>query len=177
MSEKSTKVKYVSWSAVEEAISHIAKQIKESHVPEVVIAIVKGGLIPARVLVDALAIEEIGFIEVKFYKGIGVAGDKPSVKSIALPQIRGKSVLVVDDVVDSGRTMQLAIDIVSAHVPRSLRSAVLYVKPWSTYIPDYYHAITDEWIIFPWEVCESIKEGVLLLDSEFVKASERCELD
>lgn len=172
--DKETKVKYVSWSTIQEILKILAKRISKNYEPEVIIAIAKGGLVPARILADLLGVGEMGFIEVKFYKGVAIRGEKPFIKSIALPQIRDKKVLVVDDVVDSGRTIQLVIDTLAVHAPLAVRSTALYVKPWSTYFPDYFYAVTDEWIVFPWEICEAIREGVFVSNSEFINESRYC---
>lgn len=176
MNKRPVKVRYVSWNDIQEVLNALAKHIAESYIPSVIISIAKGGLIPARILADLLNVDEMGFIEVKFYKGIGIRGEKPFIRSIALPQLRDKNVLVVDDVADSGRTIQLVVDTISVYAPKSLKSSVLYVKPWSTFTPDYYYSITDEWLVFPWEVCEAVREGVTLLDSEFVDTSRYCRL-
>lgn len=168
------RVRYVTWSDVQRILANLAKTVSSVYRPEVIVAIAKGGLIPARVISDILGVEETGYIEVKFYKGVGIRGEKPFVKSIAVPLIKDKNVLIVDDVVDSGRTVQLVIDTLSVYAPRVLKSLVLYVKPWSTYNPDFYYEVTNDWIVFPWEVCETLKEGIFIDVDEFKKASNYC---
>ncbi|MEM0246207.1 MAG: phosphoribosyltransferase family protein [Desulfurococcaceae archaeon] len=174
MDSETAKVKYISWNAVRGALNELAKRVAKEYKPEVIVAIAKGGLVPARVLSDLLGVEEIGLVEAKFYRGVAIRGDKPFIKSLALPRIQGRSVLVVDDVVDSGRTIQLVIDTLAVQAPKALKSAVLYLKPWSTYTPDYFYAVANEWIVFPWEVCEALNEGVLIRDEEFVDTSKYC---
>ena len=63
--------------------------------------------------------------------------------------IEGKRVLVVDDVVDSGRTLALVLDLLT-NVGAQPRSAVVYAKPTTVVEPDYVWARTDKWIVFPW---------------------------
>lgn len=169
------RVKYVSWSEVYEAIGYLVDRLlNNSFKPDIIIAIAKGGLIPSRIVVDMLGIEEIGFIEVKFYKSIGVRGEKPYIKTMGVPPLSKKKILIVDDVVDSGRTMQLSIDVLATRAPSEIKSLVLYMKPWSTYTPDYYYKMVDEWIVFPWEVCESIKEGITIDNKEYAEESKYC---
>jgi len=55
-----------------------------------------------------------------------------------------------------------------------MKTLVIYLKPWSTYIPDYYYEVTNEWIVFPWEICETIKEGVVLDVREFQELGGKC---
>jgi hypoxanthine phosphoribosyltransferase len=168
------KTRFVSWSEIQQAIFTLGNRVVKSFKPDVIIAIAKGGLIPARILSDVLMMDEVGYIEVKFYKGVGVRSEKPFIKYLAIPPLKDKNVLIVDDVVDSGRTIQLVIDTLSVHAPRIMKTLVIYLKPWSTYIPDYYYEVTNEWIVFPWEICETIKEGVVLDVREFQELGGKC---
>lgn len=62
-------------------------------------------------------------------------------------------VLCVDDISDSGHTLQFLYDKVhtSARVEK-LVTATLYYKECSVFQPDFYVEKTDKWIVFPWEV-------------------------
>ena len=64
--------------------------------------------------------------------------------------IVGKRLLVVDDVADSGRTLDLVLDVLRNHHPDEVRSAVLYTKPRTIVQPDYSWRETNLWINFPW---------------------------
>lgn len=64
-----------------------------------------------------------------------------------LPEIL-PPVLVVDDLVDTGRTM---LGIVEHLKKQKVLTAVLYLKPWSCYIPDFWVAKTEAWITFWYE--------------------------
>lgn len=57
-------------------------------------------------------------------------------------------VLIVDDLADTGRTM---LGIVERLRKQKVLTAVLYKKPWSTYIPDFWVKMTQSWIIFWYE--------------------------
>ena len=59
------------------------------------------------------------------------------------------TVLVVDDVADTGRTLELVHRFCAGHV-RQVRTAVLYAKPHSVIECDYVWRRTDRWINFPW---------------------------
>ncbi|MEM4482050.1 MAG: phosphoribosyltransferase family protein [Desulfurococcaceae archaeon] len=169
------KTRYATWIDIHEALGKLSSKVMGEFKPQVLIAIAKGGLLPARIIADILGVDEIGFIEVKLYKSIGIRSEKPYIKLIGVPPIMDKDVLVVDDVIDSGRTMQLVIDTLSKYTPRSIKALAIYIKPWSTYVPDYYYARTDEWIVFPWEICESAREGVELDHPEYINISHYCQ--
>ena len=57
--------------------------------------------------------------------------------------------LVVDDVADTGHTLELVREVLAQHVAEA-RTAVLYHKPRSIVSPDYVWMPTDRWIDFPW---------------------------
>ena len=64
-----------------------------------------------------------------------------------------KSVLLVDDIHDSGRTLQKVIHHLQRRRPRALRTATLFYKHHAHLPPDF-HARTvapDVWVVFPWE--------------------------
>ncbi len=160
MSERS-KFLTLNWDDVEKALTAIAmKIIKSDYTPQAVIGIMRGGWIPARVLSDLLEIHGMGAVEIKFYRGIEERGERPVITQPLLLNVRDKNVLIVDDVVDTGKSLQVAINAISLHGPRAIRSAAIYTKPWSLVRPDYYYGETDKWIIFPWETREVVKEIV-----------------
>lgn len=176
MESSKPRIRYLKWREILDIVASLSRDIANRYSPDVLVFIAKGGLIPARLLLDYLDISEIGFVEVKFYKSIGSTMEKPFVKSMAIPSVTDKNVLIVDDVVDSGRTMQLIMGIVSSQRPREIKTASLFVKPWSTFIPDFYHAMTADWIVFPWEICESLKENIQVEDDEYTHYSSYCKI-
>lgn len=154
-----TNMLYVTWDDVEEASSSLARRIVESGFrPDVIVGILRGGVIPARILADELGVSDMGIIEVKLYKGIGLRREKPYLKHPLIVDVFDRNVLVVDDISDTGLTLQLALNAISLHGPKSVRSATLYIKPWTKLVPDYYSRVTDKWVVFPWERREVERE-------------------
>lgn len=150
---------HVTWEEVDRASSDLADKITESGFnPDVIVGILRGGVIPARLLVDKLGVEDMGVMEVKLYKGVGSRRDKPYLRQPLLVDVLGKNVLVVDDISDTGLTLQLALNAVTLYGPRSVRTATLFIKPWTKLVPDYYSRVTDKWVVFPWERVETERE-------------------
>lgn len=174
MSSKQPRLKYISWKEIIEITVELALEISKKYRPDVIIAIAKGGLIPARIMLDFLNVDEIGIVEVKFYKSIGTTAEKPFIKIMAAPPLVDKNILIIDDVVDSGRTMQLVVNTISSYRVKNIKTAALFLKPWSTFMPDYYHGVLEEWIVFPWEICEVSRENVRIEHDEFNKYSKHC---
>ena len=119
--------------------------------PEVVVAVARGGLVPAGALAYALGTKAAGTLNVEFYTDVEATLPDPIVLEPLLDTsaIRGKRILVVDDVADSGRTLALVMQIMEQH-DAIARSAVLYTKPRTVIRPDYSWRETSLWITFPW---------------------------
>lgn len=152
-------IQVVTWGEVEDAIDDVASKIRASGLkPDVIIGIMRGGVIPARLLADALDVQEILTMEIKLYQSIGVKSAQPYIKYPIIRELRGLKTLIVDDISDSGLSLQLAVEAVSLYYPASISTATLYVKPWTRMHPDYYSRTTNRWIIFPWEKHEYARE-------------------
>ena len=72
--------------------------------------------------------------------------------------MKGKRVLIVDDVADSGGSLKLAREHILQQGSADVRTAVLYVKPWSAVKPDCWAKETRLWVVFPWENKETIRK-------------------
>ena len=149
----------VSWDEVHKLSLMLAKKIVEGgYIPDVIIGVLRGGFIVARIVSDVLGIDDLGVVEVKFYKSIGERAERPIVTQPLVLEVRDKEVLIIDDVVDSGRTLEIVSQQVRLRGARRVKSAALFVKPKSIINPDYYIVKTDKWILFPWEICEVLRE-------------------
>ena len=98
------------WSQIYDYLLALAQKIQSAaYKPDVVVAVCRGGLIPARILVDLLEARMLATIQVEFYIGLGETKEQPTLKqALALP-VAGKKVLLVDDIADSGKSLQYAI--------------------------------------------------------------------
>lgn len=142
----------LTWERFGVASRQLAQQVADSgFAAEIVIAVARGGLLPAGALAYALGTKAAGTLNVEFYSDIEETLPDPVVLEPMLDTaaIRGKRLLVVDDVADSGRTLALVMDMMRQY-GADARSAVLYTKPRSILIPDYSWRETELWITFPW---------------------------
>ena len=159
----------LTWQGFGDASRELTQQIVDSGwVPDLIVAIARGGLIPAGAIAYAMDVKAIGTMNVEFYSGIGETLDEPMLLPplMDVPAMDGKRVLVVDDVADSGKTLKMVMDLIDEHglsldgsssVHVEARSAVIYKKPVSIIEPDYVWAYTDKWINFPWSTLPVIK--------------------
>ena len=119
--------------------------------PDAIVAIARGGLTLAGALGYALDVKMLGSLNVEFYTGVEERLDAPIVLPPTLDQasLEGKSILLVDDVADSGRTLALVLQLLQAG-GGEVRTVCLYAKPGTVLEPDYVWRRTDRWIMFPW---------------------------
>lgn len=119
--------------------------------PDAIVGIARGGLTLAGALGYALDVKMLGSLNVEFYTGVDETLDAPIVLPPTLDReaLVGKSVLLVDDVADSGRTLALVVELLSSG-GGEVRTVCLYSKPRTIIEPTYVWRRTDKWIMFPW---------------------------
>lgn len=142
----------LTWEQFGEASRDLARTVWESgYEPDIVVCVARGGLIPAGAIAYALDHKSLLVLNVEFYTGIGTTLLDPRLVD-PVPEMRGlqdKRVLIVDDVADSGRTLQFVKGICAEYTD-AIKVAVLYQKPASVIDGDYVWKHTDDWIAFPW---------------------------
>ena len=119
-----------------------------------VVAITRGGLVPAMIVSRELDIRVIDTISVKSYhSGGGKADQRREAVVTKAPQAElmgdGSGILVVDDLVDSGKTLEL----IRGLYPKA-HFATVYAKPHGKPQVDTYvtEVSQDTWIFFPWDM-------------------------
>jgi len=124
---------------------------------DLIVGVSRGGWAPARVLSDLLENTRTASMKVEFYVGLGKTSSRPVVTQPVGENAFGKNVLIVDDVADTGESLQVAIDHVAEKGAKAIKTATLYYKPHSKFKPDFFAESTGDWIIFPWERLEATK--------------------
>lgn len=150
----------LTWQGFGDATRELSRRIVASGFrPEVVVAIARGGLLPAGAIAYGLGVKNCGAINMEFYTGIGTVLDAPEVLPPALDMeyLDGRRVLLVDDVADSGRTLRMAVDMLRDR-GADVRSVTIYTKPATIIQPDFAWRDTDRWIDFPWSAQGSVIE-------------------
>jgi len=127
---------------------------------DVIVGVSRGGWIPARVLSDLLENPKIANVKAEFYLGVAETKREPVITQSVSVNVKGKKVLVVDDVSDTGKSLHLVKTHLLEQGAKSLKIATLYYKPWSITKPDYYEKTTRDWIIFPWERKEALRKVI-----------------
>ncbi len=125
-------------------------------IPDAIISIGRGGMIPSRILSDLLSINEIYLFNIKLYKkGTTNRNIKPTIQPFN-HNIENKNILLVDDIMDSGTTIEHVIQELQKKKPKSIKTLTLACKDTVNRKPSFYSFLTkqNEWIVFPWETTE-----------------------
>jgi hypoxanthine phosphoribosyltransferase len=128
--------------------------------PDVIVGVTRGGWVPARVLSDLLEISQLITVGVEFYVGVAETRKEPVLTQQVSKDVAGKNALLVDDVADTGKSLQLASQHLRRQGARDIRTATLYCKPFSVIKPEYYEKETRRWMVFPWDTKETIRKIV-----------------
>ena len=157
---KSLRCELISWRKTYELVRHVAAQIRAAHFqPDLIVAIARGGYVPARLLCDLLNIYELTSIRIVHYRAGSNKQARAELVSPLTVDIHDRKVLLVDDVSDSGDTLQVAAAHLNDSGPAELKIAVLHHKTVSPLTPDFYgqQVRTWRWIIYPWAAVEDLR--------------------
>lgn len=157
----------ITWDEVDHLIDHLLPQFSREFTAMVIVT--RGGIVPGGLLADAMDITHILTASVDF--PAQSASERSALMAwpefIQFPaddKLRSRPTLIVDDVWGSGRTITAVKNRVSA-AGGFPETCVLHFNPYrslfGTVRPDYYAAITDAYVIYPWEVDRGIDRIVL----------------
>ena len=162
-----TRRELLTWQDIDRLIDHLVPQFDQEF--DAMVIITRGGIIPGGLLAEALGLTHILTAAVDFPAQMQME----QAKLMAWPQfiqfpedrlLRGRRTLVVDDVWGSGRTIT-AVKIRVSSAGGFPHTCVLHFNPYrnlfGTVRPDYYAAITDAFIVYPWEIRRGT-ENILL---------------
>lgn len=145
----------VTWDQFHSLSLLLAGQILQSKTPiDDIVAIARGGLSVGLILTDLLQ-KPISTITIQSYTDIQKQGELRITSKLG-KQIKGKHILLVDDIADYGKTFKRAIKYLARFRPASITTAALFYKPHSVFRPDFFAKETDRWILQPHEVVEWI---------------------
>jgi xanthine phosphoribosyltransferase len=141
----------VSWDQFHRDARALAWRLNGAGPFAAIVTVTRGGLVPAAIVARELDIRVIETISIASYDDTS-QGELRVLKSVAADIIRmnggGQRVLIVDDLVDTGRTAKIVRDLLpKAHF------ATVYAKPMGRPLVDTFitEVSQDTWIFFPWD--------------------------
>lgn len=149
---------YLTWQEVEKLILDIIPQLK-SRQYDALLAITRGGIVPGGVIAEKLGIRKVLVASVDFYSDEMLQLDWPVFMQFPNDNLlQGEHILIVDDLWDRGKQVTSVKERVE-QAGGSATTFVMHYKPHRSLFPDlapdYYTSITEDWVIYPWEVDRS----------------------
>ena len=140
----------VSWDQFHRDARALAWRLHAAGPFTAIVAITRGGLVPAAIVSRELNVRLIETVCVESYREYTKQGDLQVLKGVteSIIKLGGKGVLIVDDLVDTGKTAKVVRDLLpGAHF------ATVYAKPMGRPMVDTFvtEVSQDTWIYFPWD--------------------------
>ena len=156
------------WAHVDELSRAVSEAVRDAEFePDVIVALARGGWIAGRICCDLLGIDDLVSLKIEHYVGTAQKGEKPRIR-YPLPEatVGGKDVLIVDEIADTGETIERAREYVAARTDGAVRTATLQLTEGSASEPAFVGEVLAEWtwVIYPWNVVENLidlSRGVL----------------
>ncbi len=152
----------VPWSEIDRWSDLLAEKIRAAHhEPEVIVGLTRGGWVPSRMLADRLGTKHLAALRAQHWGVTATPSGKAEITEGLNGRLDGKKVLVVDDITDTGQSLQLAVRHVAERGPVQVESATYLHISHSTYVPTYYaEEVPREswrWFVFPWNYWEDLR--------------------
>jgi xanthine phosphoribosyltransferase len=141
----------VSWDQFHRDARALAWRLAEAGPFTAIVTITRGGLVPAAIVARELDLRLIETVCVSSYYDHTKQGELRLIKGVAdaIVKLGGKGVLIVDDLVDTGKTAKIVRELLpGAHF------AAVYAKPMGRPMVDTFitEVSQDTWIYFPWDL-------------------------
>ena len=154
MSQPQPKAFPVSWDQFHRDARALAWRLAGAGSFEAIVCITRGGLVPAAIVSRELGIRVIETVCIASYHDYASQGELRVLKTVQDSILTvggegGRAVLVIDDLVDTGKTARIVRDMLpNAHV------ATVYAKPLGRPLVDTFvtEVSQDTWIYFPWDM-------------------------
>ncbi len=142
-------VEDISWERFGELAAILTERLAVENI-EVVVGIARAGLFPATAVACALR-RELFPVRVTRRQNDLVVAKHPIWKVDAAEDVREKVVAVIDEIADTGETLELVARRILDKGAKCVVTASLVSHTWANPAPDYVALISDALIIFPWD--------------------------
>ncbi|HEX5751840.1 MAG TPA: phosphoribosyltransferase family protein [Archangium sp.] len=162
-SRSNRSVQELSWAEFDRAVQTLARHISQSFKPQAVVGVAHGGVFVGGALSSALGCDFYPVRISRRSRDKGVA--KPKLSGEMPRELKGKRVLIVDDVVSSGDTLELATALAQKVGAKEVNTASLVARP-GGFAPSFCALPTDALVVFPWDYEAVTEDGRFDVDPD-----------
>ncbi|QCC48570.1 phosphoribosyltransferase [Halobellus limi] len=148
------------WEYIYGLCRDVSDQVKAAEFePDVVVALARGGWFAGRCICDFLGLDDLTSLKMEHYVGTAQKAGEPEVR-YPMPEgsVEGKDVLIIDDIADTGGSIERAYEYVTDRDAGEVRTATLQLLQTSEFDPDFVGERLEEWtwIVYPWNFIEDM---------------------
>ena len=132
----------MNWNEFDQEIRGLGKII--DYIPDVVIGIARGGVVPAVLLSKYLKVKDMYVLKVRR------EGNNRRIMAETVPDVSHLKILLVEDMIETGKSLIIAKEYLESKGAK-VKTACLYTMPMSEIIPDYFLKEVPTPLPFPWE--------------------------
>jgi hypoxanthine phosphoribosyltransferase len=172
---KNDETQYISpsWDDLDDFAFSISEQIiKDDLQFDRIITLARGGWPMARPIIDYLQAKKSASIGIKLYTGINERESKPEIYQDLTEDITQETILLFDDVSDTGASLEYVKKYLEERGAKKIHTATLFYKPHSIIKPDYFAHETKAWVVFPYDLRETMSELVVKWEGTGLKSTE-----
>ena len=160
------KCKILTFEEVYEMTRQVANKVKESsYRPTTIVGLARGGWMPARLLCDFLGITDLISLKVEHWLETGRTRDEATIRYPLTADLKGKRLLVVDDIADTGKSLIASTSYLSKFNADEMKTATMQFLSASKFVPDFYAEEVKvwTWFIYPWNWIEDTSTLIVRL--------------
>lgn len=138
---------YLNWEDFHQDVKNLCAKIKKDGDYNKIVAISRGGLIPAGIIAYELNIRNSAVINISTYVG----AKHLKLDEVDSPEFVGRvdeKTLIIDDLADSGQTFR----VMRRQFPQGKYVTVYAKEKGKAEVDIYARELPDQWIVFPWDV-------------------------
>ena len=158
MEEKTFECLVMDWNMFYRLARQVADKINKSgYQPDVIVGLARGGWVLARVLCDFVGVKDLVSLKVEHWGITATPDGTAKIKNEIHADLKGKNILIVDDLTDTGESMRVAVEYIKSLEPKEIRTASLQHLTCAKFKSDYVgEELPWVWVIFPWNFTEDL---------------------
>ncbi|KYH27518.1 xanthine phosphoribosyltransferase [Halalkalicoccus paucihalophilus] len=161
------------WEYIYGLCRTVSTEVKRSEFePDVIVALARGGWFAGRCICDFLGLDDLTSLKMEHYVGTAQKSGEPQIR-YPMPEgsVKDKDVLIIDDIADTGGSIERAQEYVTDREANEVHTATLQLLQTSEFEPDFVGERLEEWswVVYPWNFIEDMID---LISGVMEKADE-----